>query len=95
MTNTLLIPSLFSWTSNSGPVEVPLGELLKLSGMPNVFPASELLTKKISQLGSIESDILGIMSVPAPAVTKGFVLLSGQTMNMLSPEIFIGAKRTG
>ena len=91
----LFVPSLFSWISISGPVEVPLGELLKLSGMPNVFPASELLTKKISQFGSIESDILGMMSVPAPAVKNGFVLLSGQTMNTLSPDILIGAKRTG
>jgi hypothetical protein len=91
----LFIPSLFSWISISGPVEVPLGELLKLSGMPNVFPASWLLTKKISQLGSVESEILGMMSVSAPVVKNGLVLLSGQTMNTLSPEILIGAKRTG
>jgi hypothetical protein len=44
----------------SSPDEAQLGELLKLIGIPRDFPASELLIKKVSQLESLELEMLAI-----------------------------------
>ncbi len=53
-------PSSVSRILILGPDEVPLGELLKLIGIPKDFPASELFTKKIFQLESLELERLAI-----------------------------------